>query len=110
MVMTTSSSTRVNALLPPFARVPRHLPPFARGGRGGRVKGDWGIELISRRAAGFIPTVSAWKATQVPMGGDTSFFKGPEKRSYAVAALKAGTYSFICQVHPTTMKGTLVVK
>jgi mono/diheme cytochrome c family protein/plastocyanin len=45
----------------------------------------------------------------VPMG-DTSFFTGPAKRSYAVPALKPGTYSFFCQVHPTTMKGTLEVK
>jgi plastocyanin/mono/diheme cytochrome c family protein len=46
----------------------------------------------------------------VAMGGDTAFFTGPEKRSYAVPALNAGTYTFVCQVHPTTMKGTLEVK
>ncbi len=46
----------------------------------------------------------------VPIGGDTTFFSGPEKRSYAVPALKAGTYAYLCQVHPTTMKGTLEVK
>jgi plastocyanin len=45
----------------------------------------------------------------VPMG-DTAFFTGPAKRSYAVPALKAGTYTFICQVHASTMKGTLEVK
>ncbi|GAC1668112.1 MAG: hypothetical protein NVS9B8_10310 [Candidatus Limnocylindrales bacterium] len=45
----------------------------------------------------------------VPMG-DTSFFSGPAKRSYAVPALKAGTYTYVCQVHPSTMKGTLEVK
>ena len=49
-------------------------------------------------------------AAVIPIGGDTAFFTGPEKRSYAVPALKAGTYTFICQVHPTTMKGTLEVK
>jgi plastocyanin/mono/diheme cytochrome c family protein len=45
----------------------------------------------------------------VPMG-DTSFFSGPAKRSYAVPALKPGTYTFLCQVHPSVMKGTLEVK
>jgi mono/diheme cytochrome c family protein/plastocyanin len=45
----------------------------------------------------------------VPMG-DTSFFTGPAKRSYAVPALKPGTYTFLCQVHPSVMKGTLEVK
>ena len=39
--------------------------------------------------------------------GDTSFFTGPEKRSYPVPALAAGAYSFVCEVHPTTMTGTL---
>ena len=47
--------------------------------------------------------------TAVPMG-DTAFFQGPQKKSYAVPALKAGTYAFLCQVHPSTMKGTLEVK
>jgi mono/diheme cytochrome c family protein/plastocyanin len=42
--------------------------------------------------------------------GDTSFFTGPAKKSYAVPALKAGTYTFLCQVHPSVMKGTLEVK
>jgi mono/diheme cytochrome c family protein/plastocyanin len=42
--------------------------------------------------------------------GDTAFFTGPAERKYAVPALKAGDYAFLCQVHPTTMKGTLTVK
>ena len=42
--------------------------------------------------------------------GDTAFFNGPLKKSYAVPALRAGSYGFVCQVHPTTMTGKLEVK
>jgi plastocyanin len=42
--------------------------------------------------------------------GDTAFFKGPEKRTYQVPALASGKYPFNCEVHPTTMTGTLTVK
>jgi mono/diheme cytochrome c family protein/plastocyanin len=45
----------------------------------------------------------------VPMG-DTSWFLGPEVRQYPVPALEAGAYPFVCQVHPTTMTGTLTVE
>jgi mono/diheme cytochrome c family protein/plastocyanin len=47
--------------------------------------------------------------TAVPIG-DTTFFTGPEKRSYAVPPLPAGDYTFLCEVHPTTMTGTLTLK
>lgn len=47
--------------------------------------------------------------TAVPIG-DTTPFQGPKKVSHAVPALKAGDYKFLCQVHPTTMTGTLTVK
>ena len=36
-------------------------------------------------------------------------FNGPEKRTYSVPALDAGTYAFVCSVHPN-MTGTLTVK
>jgi plastocyanin/mono/diheme cytochrome c family protein len=42
--------------------------------------------------------------------GDTTPFAGPKKVQYSVPALKAGTYSFLCQVHPTTMTGKITVK
>ena len=49
-------------------------------------------------------------AGDVALGGDTAFFQGPGTRDYAVPALPAGDYTYTCQVHPGTMKGTLTVK
>lgn len=37
-------------------------------------------------------------------------FTGPATREYRVKPLAAGSYFFHCQVHPTTMAGTLVVE
>lgn len=46
-------------------------------------------------------------SSKVPMEGDTSFFTGPAVRTYQVPGLAAGTYKFICEVHPTSMVGDL---
>jgi plastocyanin len=35
---------------------------------------------------------------------------GPTKVDYQIPALAPGTYTFICDVHPTTMTGTITVK
>jgi len=37
-------------------------------------------------------------------------FNGVETRTYEVPALPAGTYGFVCTVHPNVMTGTLTVK
>jgi plastocyanin len=42
--------------------------------------------------------------------GDTGFFLGPKTVTYQVPALTAGDYQYQCEVHPTTMIGTLTVK
>jgi plastocyanin len=34
---------------------------------------------------------------------------GPDDTSYDIPALDAGTYTFVCLVHPTSMTGTLTV-
>jgi plastocyanin len=41
--------------------------------------------------------------------GDTTFFAGVAQKTYHVPALDAGAYPFMCEVHPTTMKGILTV-
>ena len=45
--------------------------------------------------------VSVWKG---------AIFNGVSVQTYDVPALAAGTYQFICSVHPNVMKGDLEVK
>jgi plastocyanin len=44
-----------------------------------------------------------------PKGGVAGALVGPGSTKYDVPALKAGTYFFFCQVHPTSMFGTFIV-
>jgi cytochrome c oxidase subunit II len=39
-----------------------------------------------------------------------AFFAGPGTTHYVVDALPAGQYTFVCDIHPTAMTGTLTVK
>jgi plastocyanin len=44
------------------------------------------------------------------VAGATDFKPGPAPQVLTVPPLAPGSYDFLCQAHPTTMKGTLVVK
>jgi len=55
-------------------------------------------------------TIKDSGGTKVQLGGDTAFFTGPGTRDLQVPALKTGTYTYYCEVHPSTMIGTLTVQ
>ncbi|HET7029563.1 MAG TPA: cupredoxin domain-containing protein [Candidatus Limnocylindrales bacterium] len=44
------------------------------------------------------------------VGGDTTIENAPKKVTTSIPALKAGEYKYLCQVHPTSMTGTITVK
>jgi plastocyanin len=48
--------------------------------------------------------------SKVAIQGDTAPFTGPGKRDYQVPALTAGDYKYVCEVHVSTMTGTLTAK
>ena len=65
---------------------------------------------FENKDAGVPHNVSIHKDTaagQEVFKGD--IFNGPDKRTYSVPALPAGSYAFVCSVHPN-MTGTLTVK
>jgi len=55
-----------------------------------------------------IYTVEEGEAEDLAFDGE--LFKGIGTETFTVPALEAGTYQFICSVHPATMVGTLIVE
>ena len=53
-------------------------------------------------------STSSTRSGQKVMDGED--FPGPGVRDYPVEALAAGSYEFICSIHPTLMTGTLAVQ
>jgi mono/diheme cytochrome c family protein/plastocyanin len=69
----------------------------------------WTLKFVNDDPVQHNIVISDPEGKPVPIG-DTSFFTGPATREYAVPALKAGGYTFLCQVHPTTMTGNLTIE
>jgi plastocyanin len=64
---------------------------------------------FDNRAAGVSHNVQILTSGgQVLFSGD--LVPGPQRVTYQVSAMKAGTYRFVCTVHPQQMTGTLVAK
>jgi plastocyanin/mono/diheme cytochrome c family protein len=107
----------------PAASIDANAPVVAVAAPAGAATGGFDPTTLEAKAntaftltfdnqdTGVVHNVVIQKPDGTPVSmGDTTFFAGPAKKSYAVPALAAGTYKFICQVHPTTMTGTLTVK
>lgn len=54
--------------------------------------------------------VAVYKSNGDLVGDRTAIEQGPKVQVLALPALPAGTYTFKCDVHPTTMTGTLEIK
>lgn len=52
--------------------------------------------------------LASHSATEVLFRGELT--QGPKQVTYEAPALEAGTYAFHCEVHPTEMRGTFVVR
>jgi mono/diheme cytochrome c family protein/plastocyanin len=75
------------------------------------VKADTAFTLVFDDQDGSAPhNLVITDSSGAVVGGNTAFQQTPGKVTTAVPALKAGDYKFLCQVHPTTMTGTLTVK
>lgn len=55
-----------------------------------------------------IVILESHSATDVLFRAD--IFSGPKVSTFEVPALKAGTFAFHCEVHPTQMQGNFIVK
>ena len=71
--------------------------------RGAHGAGKNKITLVRRET-------TAIKKADGSVDGATDFKPGPASLVLTVAPLPPGTYTFLCQAHPTTMTGTLTVK
>ena len=67
---------------------------------------DFTIEL-NNKDAGTSHDIWIQQGIKTVLAGDA--VTGPATTTYKVKALSAGTYVFVCSIHPMVMKGTFVV-
>ena len=73
------------------------------------------VEVGAKEFAGVAHNVHVYSEDPAANPSAKSLFTGtivtgPTTTTYSLAALPAGSYYFHCDVHPTTMKGRLLVK